>query len=72
MQCFEIGEADFGVEFGKNLIESGWVAEIVSGSEDVAGVETDSDAGFILDEGDYVGEVGERGADYVARAGHCF
>lgn len=72
MQCFEIGEADLGVEFGENLVESGWVAEVVSGSEDMAGVETDSNAGFVLDEGDYVGEVGECGSDYVAGTGHCF
>ena len=72
MQCFEIGEADFGVEFGENLVEGGWVAKVVSGSEDVAGVETNSDTGFVLDEGDDVGEVGEGGADYVAGAGHCF
>lgn len=72
MQCFEIGEADFGVEFGENLVEAGWVAKVVSGCEDMTGVETDSDTGFVLDEGDDVGEVGECGADHVAGAGHCF
>lgn len=61
-----------GVEVREDLIEAGRVPEVVSGCEDMAGVEADSDTGFILDEGDYVGDVGECGADYVAGAGHCF
>lgn len=61
-----------GVEFRENLIEAGGVSEVITSSEYVAGVEADSDAGFVLDEGDYVSKVGECGADYIAGAGHCF
>lgn len=54
------------------MFEAGRVPEVVSGGKDMAGVEADSDAGFVLDEGDYVGEVSECGADYVTGAGHRF
>lgn len=49
MHGFEVLEADGGVEFIEGLGEGGGRAEVVACGEDVACVEADSDAGFVVD-----------------------
>lgn len=72
MQGFDIAQADGGVEVAEDGGEGGRRAQVVAGSEEVARVEADADAGLVVDEGDDGGEVGEGGADDGAGAGHGF
>ena len=61
MQRFYVLESDRVVEVAEDAREGGRGAEVVAGGEEVACVEADADAVFLVgcDEGYYGGEVGE-------------
>ena len=57
MESFEVFDADDLVELVERLLEGLWCANVVTGSEDVAGVNADAYAGFVFYFGDCIADV---------------
>ena len=74
VQGFEEAQADDAVELLEGGAEGGGGTEVISGGENVAGVEADADAGLVvrLDVGDDGGEFVKGGSDVISTAGHGF
>ena len=72
MQRFQVAQAHCAVEVVKSGAEGYEGAQVVTGGEDVARVEADTDTGFIVDEGDDLRKVGEGGANHGAGSRHGF
>ena len=68
----EVFQPDYLLEIIQRLFESRRFPQVVPRGVDVAGIETDADPFLVIDEGDDVAQVFERGADDVAAARHGF
>ena len=60
------------IELLQSRPESFFTSKVIAGRERMACIQTDTDAGFVVDERDDVAEVFERRADDVAGASHVF